>query len=209
MTHQRMPLPLIGLSLAVFLSGGCSSPDTRFYVLSDVAATTRLAAGVEQDVAVGLGPVELPEYLDRPQIVTRTDQNELQLAEFDKWAEPLKDNVSQVLAENLRILLPSNKVVVYPWKRATSINYQAVVKITRFDHTVDGESVLSARWSILSGDGANTLATQESRYAQRPKEASYRATVAAMNQTLERFSQDVADKINELNKEPISSGRTR
>jgi hypothetical protein len=193
-----MKTSAFGLSAALFgsllLAGCSSSPATHFYVLSAVPSPTSIAANGAEP-AVGVGPVELPEYLDRPQIVTRSGQNELNLAEFDRWGESLKDNAAEVLAENLAILLPSKKISVYPWKRATQINYQVAAKITRFDRAENGETVLRVRWTLLDGSGTELL-SRESRYAESAAGADYGATVAAMNRALAQFSREVANVIN-------------
>ncbi|QFY42807.1 membrane integrity-associated transporter subunit PqiC [Candidatus Methylospira mobilis] len=178
---------------------GCSSPEPHYYVLADSASAAPRTVSAKTEVFVGVGPVDLPEYLDRPQIVTRSGRNELQLAEFDRWAGSLKDNVAQVLAENLRTQLPGNRVALYPWKRAAGIDYQVTVKIIRFDRSVDGDSVLNAHWVILDGEGKQ-LAAHDAHYAEPPAGSGYRATVAAMNRTLERFGNDVADAIGAFRK---------
>jgi hypothetical protein len=184
----------VAVMACLLLLIGCATPASRFYVLSPLPAT----AATGQGLAIGVGPVDLPDYLDRPQIVTRTSQNELTLAEFDRWAGPLKDNFIQVLAENLATLVPSQRVAVYPWKRATPVDYQVVVKVIRFDRTVGGESVLNTRWSIFSGDGKQELVTREMSYTDNPAGEDYPATVAALNQTLAAFSRDVAGVLKQL-----------
>lgn len=189
---------VLALNAAVFLLSGCGSPDPRFYVLSGVPAPTRPLAARGPDLAVGVGPVEFPDYLDRPQIVTRTGRNELQLAEFDRWAEPLQQNAIQVLAENLAVLLPSKKVVTYPWRRATPVDYQLIVKVIRFDRAEGGDSTLSTRWAVLTGDGKNELLSRESRYTERPARTDYAATVDSMNRILSAFSGDIASSIKAL-----------
>jgi uncharacterized lipoprotein YmbA len=189
-------LSAIVLPVCLALAAGCSgSPPTRFYVLSNLPHTAQPPLGAGQDVAVGVGPMLFPDYLDRPQIVTRSGQNELNLAEFDKWGESLKDNANQVLAENLAVLLPSKKIHTYPWKRSTPIDYQVTVKITRFDHAEGGETALHARWNILSGDGGTELLSRETHYAGHPDGVGYAAIVAAMNRAWAQFSRDVADAI--------------
>lgn len=192
---------LFGLPIVLFIAGlslaACSSPETRFYVLA--AMPTAKTAESGQEIAVGVGPVELPDYLDRPQIVTRSGQNQLNLAEFDRWGESLKDNATEVLAENLAVLLPSKKISVYPWKRSTQVDYQVVVKITRFDRAEGGDAVLLARWSILNGEGVE-LYSRESRYAESVPSNDYAATVAAMNRALAQFSRELATMINGLKK---------
>lgn len=192
---KRLAWALIAFNACVLLLTSCGgSPVTRFYVLSNLPLSPQSANNISRDIAVGVGPMELPDYLDRPQIVTRTGQNELNLAEFDKWGESLKDNANQVLAENLAVLLPSKKIHTYPWQRSTPIDYQVAVKINRFDHTEGGETVLHTRWTLLGADGKELLA-RETRYTERPDGKSYANTVAAMNRALAQFSRDVAHAI--------------
>ena len=190
---------LLGGVLA--LTGCAGSESVRYYVLSATPAGPSGAA--VRDIPVGVGPVEFPEYLDRPQIMTRTSQNELSMADFDRWAESLKDNTIRVLAENLATLLPSQRVVTYPWKRATPVDYQVTVQVSRFDRLEQGESVLAVRWRVLDGGGGELL-SQPSTYRETPSGPDYPATVAAMNRNLEAFSRDVALRIGSLS---TGSGR--
>jgi hypothetical protein len=183
------------------LAGCAGSEPVRYYVLS--AAPARSDGAAARDIAIGVGPVKLPEYLDRPQIVTRTSQNELSMADYDRWAESLKDNTIRVLAENLAVLLPSQRVSVYPWKRATPIDYQVAVQVTRFDRLENGASELAVRWRVLDGGGRELL-SRTSTYRQTPAGPDYPATVAAMNQNLQAFSRDVAVNIGALS---TGSGR--
>lgn len=187
-----MLLTLIGMVLA---SGCAGTPDTRFYVLTPLPVTTTAVAG---NIAVGVGPIDLPEYLDRPQIATRTAQNELKLAEFERWAESLKYSFTQVLISNLAALIPTQRVFVYPWRRAVTVDYQVQAQVSRFDRSVDGDSVLIVRWAILAGDSGRELRRRESTYRQTPTGPDYAATVAAMNQTLTDFSREVAAALKGL-----------
>ncbi len=193
-------MPLLGiLAGAVLLAlAGCASPPTHFYVLSPLSFPAQAGGAAAPGLAVGLGPVDFPNYLDRSQIVTRTSQNQIDLADFAHWGEPLQDNFIQVLAENLALLLPSQQVSVYPWKRATPIAYQVRVKVIRFDRTNGADSVLEVRWSIISGDGAQELANRASSYAVLPSGDDYPAIVAAMNQTVALFSRDIANALRSL-----------
>jgi uncharacterized lipoprotein YmbA len=164
MNPKWLPSALIFLAVW-WLLASCSSAPTRFYVLTPLqVAAGQSGAVAGQEPGIGLGPVEFPDYLDRPQIVTRLDQNQFKLADFDHWSEPLKDNFTQVLAENLTILLPTGRVFIYPWRRENRVNYQVMVKVIRFDRTVDGDSVLTARWRILGNDNREELRVQTATY---------------------------------------------
>src|SRR5882762_7561588 len=122
-------LPLCGIALLVL--SGCfgSTPPTQFYLLPSPTSvdTAPPSSASQRDLTIGVGPVTLPPYLDRPQIVTRASRAKLVLADFDHWAAPLQDTVTRVLAENLSLLIPTDRVVLYPWPRTKDPDYQVTV----------------------------------------------------------------------------------
>ena len=89
--------------------------------------------------------------LDRSDIVTRGSSNKVEIAEFAQWAGPLPENFSRVLAENLSVLLKTDKVGVFPFVRREELDYNVTVYVTRFDGRPGDKSHLRARWSILDG----------------------------------------------------------
>ena len=107
-------------------SGCASSPPTRFYTLSPSATTVPEIKPSADDgcLSLGIGPIKIPDYLDRPQIVTRISSHEIGMAEFDHWAEHLKDNLTRVLANNLSSLLCTKTLVVFPWRAGIPIDYR-------------------------------------------------------------------------------------
>ena len=193
---RRLWFQLGVMTLSVYLMnlGGCSStPPTHFYVLTPLLSSEALglATVAARGPSVGLGPVTLPQYLDRPQIVSRASRAKLNLGEFDQWAAPLKDIVASVLAENLSMLMSTDHIAVYPWPRSTTIDYQIMVDVTRFDGEMGGEILLLARWSIVAKDGKEWV-KKKSRFSQPAGAPNYEATVTAMSRALERLSRDIA-----------------
>jgi uncharacterized protein len=184
----------VGTSLTV---GGCASQPSRFYLLSAAANTETASPGTsgQQGPTIGVGPVTLPRYVDRPQIVTRTSPYELKLAEFDRWAEALDTNFTRVLAENLSILLPTARVVMSPWPRAIPIDYQVTVDVTHFLSQVGGDSLLIADWTLFKGEGQDALTSGTSRFSASPAGQDYAAIVAAMSQTVASLSREIATTI--------------
>ena len=144
---------------------------------------------------MGLGPIKLPDYLDRSQIVTRTSPNKLHLAELDQWAEPLQDNVTRVLTENLSVLLSTDAIVRYPWKRSQEIDYRIAIEVTRFDTEASGETSLIARWRILTGDGKEVLAARKSRFNHSVDVKNYESIVSGLSKNLGDLSRDIAETI--------------
>jgi uncharacterized protein len=131
--------------------GACARTPSRFYMLNPLAPSPELSPGsqAERGPVIGLGPITLPKYLDRPQIVSRASPHQLALGEFDYWAEPLQENFSRVLAENLALLIPTDHVLLDNWPRPAPLDYQVRVEVRHFDGWLGGESSLIARWSIL------------------------------------------------------------
>ena len=194
---------VITLICSLTVLGGCASTEpSRFYILHSLSgseAETQIAAA-ENGVAIGIGPIELPEYLDRPQIVTRLSKNELQLAEFDQWVEPLNHNLPRVLAENLSILLSTDRIFTYPWTGSAQIDYQVAVEVTRFDGTLGGDVLLNTRWSLLSLDDKKVLVKKKSTFRQSTSGGGYEALASAKSQALADLSREIADAIRSFSK---------
>ncbi len=196
---RRFVLPLAVVTLCASVLGGCvgKSKPSKFYVLSSLPSsnTQKQVAAVERDVAVGIGPVVLRQYLDRPEIVTRASPNQLDLAEFDRWGESLRHNFSRTLTENLSILLVTHHVAVFPWDGSTTIDYQVAVDVTRFEGDADGNALLTARWSIFGKGGRELLVRKRSRFSEPAGGQDYQALVAAMSRTLANLSREIATAI--------------
>jgi len=180
------------------LAGCAASEPSRFYTLSpQVPATAEAAVGASAPVRatrgnVALAPVQVPRYLDRPQLVTRTDANTLRLSEFDKWSEPLADMIGRVLSEDLARRLPHQRVFVLPVRQAVPIDRIVDVQIMRFDADASGLVTLDARWQVFAGAGRSLLAARDSVVRETASGAGEAATVAAMSRALSRLSADIA-----------------
>jgi uncharacterized lipoprotein YmbA len=173
------------------LHGCASSPPTRFYVLPSPTGAETAPPAAQRDLTIGVGPVTLHPYLDRPQIVTRASRAHLILGEFDQWGAPLRDSVTRSLAENLSLLVPTDHVVLHPWSRTTVPDYQVTVDVLQFDAGPGGEVILAARWQILNAD-EKALVLRKSRLTAVAGGREYEATVTAMGRTLDALSRDIA-----------------
>ncbi|UCF33993.1 MAG: membrane integrity-associated transporter subunit PqiC [Phycisphaerales bacterium] len=199
--NYRVASVIIGLSLLA--QAGCaSSKPSRYYLLS--ALSPAQTAKQDRGVSVGVGPIEFPKYLDRPQIVTRGSQNRLSLGEFDRWAEPLEHNFARVLAENLAALLSTDDVVHYPWKRSARVDYQIIVTVNRFDAVIGGDTVLHARWTVCDGGGHTIIPPRASRIAEPAASADYEAIVQAGSRALEQLGRQIAGAIQSIVASPES-----
>jgi uncharacterized lipoprotein YmbA len=180
---------------ALLALGACASTPSRFYILNPLSPSEAIpATAAAQGPVIAVGPVTLPKYLDRPQIVTRASRNQLTLGEFDRWAEPLQDNVSRVLAENLARLVPTDHILLQTWPRPANLDYQIKVEVLDFDGGLGGESVLLALWSLLDG-AERPLITRRASLQTPVGGRDYEAMVQAMNQMIDALSRDIAAAI--------------
>jgi uncharacterized lipoprotein YmbA len=190
---MRLRLHLAAILLLVI--AGCSdSPPTEFYTLSNM----QLPPGGPSTpgTVVGVGPVTLPDYLDRPQIVTRASGNRMMLATFNAWVEPMDGMFTRVLVENLSSLLATDNVVPLPQRRPTPLDYQVEVDVTRFDADLSGRAVLDARWKVFGQDGDRLIEEGRSTIVE-PADGpdSYEDVVAAMSRALGQMSSAIAGTI--------------
>lgn len=199
--------PLLGLvarilCTALVFAAGCSrSPTARFYTLhalTDVEREGRDAA-VEGGIAIGVGPIEFPRFLDRPQIVTRVSPNEVSFAEFHRWAAAsLKDDFSSKLARNLSILLATSRVAPYPWTSTTPVDVQVKIDVIRFDGHLGRDVVLQTRWALFGEDPTHPLLSKASSLREAVDGQGYGALVEAQSRALAGLSREIAEAIRRL-----------
>jgi len=178
---------------------GCvNTQPTHFYLLQAMDSSTNsvMVETKKSGVSLGLGPISFPKYLDRPHIVTRISSHEIDLAEFHKWAEPLEDNVANVLDENLSALLSTDRIVPYPWKRSNPPDYQLSLDVIQLDGQKNQEAVLKVRWTLVADDGKRLLQKKTSQFSEILRGSEYEDLVEAMSRMLASFSQEIADVIN-------------
>ena len=195
MTRLRLPsLVLASLTLA---AAGCSgTADTRFYSLASVAppaSESPRPAGQNQSVAVG--SVTLPAYLDRPQVVTRSGVYAVDMAEFDRWSEPLQDMVPRVIAENLSVLLGSDQVYLSPRRNLPGLTHQVDIAIDRFDLDDQDRVVLAARWDLIERSRDEVISSRKVTITEAAPDRSYGTIVAAMSRALALLSRDIAERL--------------
>ncbi len=179
--------------LALALLAGCLGPrrDTStFFVLSPTPAAN---AGTPVPVSIGLGPIILPGYLDRLQIVTRLSDNQIALAESDRWAEPLGDDLTSTLRDNLAALLPQSSYVGYPWYASDAPDFAVALEVRRFESDAAGAVVLDATWSLTRGDAV--VGGRDVHIEEQADGPARVAAVAAQSRALGELSEQIGAAI--------------
>ena len=198
MTARHASILMMTICIASAMLFGCAASTkytSQFYVLNAMEYPQK--AGTEacreaRTISICIGPVNLPKYLDRPQIMTRVNNNELKLSELHLWAEPLKDNVTRVMAQNLRQLLCAD-IKMFPWTGSEQTDYRLSARLIRLDGAPGGEAFLDVQWTITDQRTEKHIYTKESRFTEPVGSNSYDSLVSAYSRLLASFSKEFAD----------------
>ncbi|HTY99336.1 MAG TPA: PqiC family protein, partial [Rhodocyclaceae bacterium] len=130
----------ICLMVVVGLCGCAGSPPVRYFALDDGLPTT---LGAEDGPRVAITQVNLPDLIDRPQLVMRVGGNQVKVSDQDRWGEPLRRQLPRLLARDVGIVLGSGRVVALPVDvERFDMDFRVSVDIQRLD-------VVSGRWVEL------------------------------------------------------------
>ncbi len=181
---------------AILAACGQTQPST-FYTLSTVPEEQGSRDDARSSgLALGVGPITLPKYLDRPQVVTRPTATRLNLAEFHRWGEPLDQMLSRTVAQNLAVTLGTDTVFELPRRRMPKLDYQVSIDIIRFDVNNAGQAGLNARWMIYKDDEREPRVVRRTlTTAPVSNSADYEAVVTALSRTVETMSKEIAEAV--------------
>jgi uncharacterized lipoprotein YmbA len=201
-----MKLPfLLNLFCIILLAVGCTTlkeegasgvvdnlGGTRFYALSSLPP----AAISHSTLRIGVGPLQIPRLLNRPQIVSRKNSNEINMAELHQWGGSYREELIQVMTDNLSALLKTDRIEQYPWKFAFKPSYQVRIHIEQFDGQLGKNITLKARWRLLKNN--KELLSKLALINMPIKGKTYGDYVKAQSKALAVFSQKIATKIKQL-----------
>ncbi len=174
----------------LLLSGCAASRKADFYQLEETVNSALI--GVEKGPVIGLGPVHLPEYINRPQIVTRNSKHSLNVSEFNRWIEPINDSISRLLVINLSNNLNSNRVYgVLKYDRQYPLDLRVAIDIGRFDGQLGKNVFLESRWSLFDKND-RPLLTRISLIKSPVNGEDYEALVSAMNKALQQLGKEIS-----------------
>lgn len=180
--------------LMSFVLCGClgTTPQSSFYMLT--AQTEQVVSNKKLQIAIE--PVKIPQFLDRPQIVTLTNNGmKLDIAETKRWAEPLSSMMQRVIVNNLASCLPNAQIRPKTFTR-DKYDYIVYVDINKMDATFDKDLVLSAWWSLSDMNGKTVYRTQTN--LTEPLNDGYDALVSGQSRLLAKLSALIAQKVSAM-----------
>lgn len=190
----------VGVVVLALLLSGCmrDSRPVQFYMLdadSGVAGATRVPASAN-GALIGLGPIHIPEYLNRPQIIVEISENQYRLSEDHRWAERLDQNISLALFKALPRQLGTDRIVRYPWPQRQAVDYQVGIDILEFNVDAGGQSRLIAQWFIKRKD--KPTIDKRSVYQFPASTTDHAVMVKAQSQCLTKLGQEISETLRQL-----------
>jgi len=186
------------LSVSLLLSQtSCSSltgdddvlGSTHFYSLSALPP----ASNNQSNLKLGVGPIEIPRLLNRPQIVSRKNDTEIQMSESHQWGGSFKEELIQSITDNLSSLLKTDNIEQYPWKFSFKPKYQIRIDIERLDGQQGKNIILKARWRLLKNK--KEILVKRAVINTPIQDKSYPAYVKAQSKALITLSKQIAAQI--------------
>ena len=194
--QKHVAIIFLSLALAGCL-GGRSAP-TSFYMLSPFSPSPagRSPTTSEARIHIGLETVVVAEYLNRNEIVVNLDNTVYRLAEFNQWAEPLSNNLTRVLEQNLTNLLRDDLIDVFLASQSSiPFDYRLEIDVIRLDGNLADQATLVAQWALLEGDEDDLKLMRRSQYQEPAADNTYKALVLAKSRTVEKLSREIAAAI--------------
>jgi hypothetical protein len=193
------PLARASLALAAAAGAACTllppQPDpTRFFVLEAQASPAASAS----ELSLGVGPVTLAAYANRPELVTRAGPTEVVPSPIDRWGEPVDQAIVRVLARDLALELGTLDVILHPWYGEQRPAVQVRVDVHRFERDADGAAVLAARYEVaeLRAGGRRIVRDLELRRPAASLDPA--AAVAALSGALADLASEIAAGVRSL-----------
>ena len=197
---------LVGLVLALAL-GGCmaisKSPSSRFYALQTMdASQAGEKLNIPSSVIIGIGPVKVPEYLNRPQIVTQDTNNLITFAEFDRWGEPLDLALLRLVSANLSVMLPDATLEICPWNLAIPVKYQVILDVVRLESRLDKDVALTVQWSVIDLENKKMMLIKKSEFSQPIEPHNYSGLAKTLSMECASLSGEIAKTLSALLTQP-------
>jgi len=202
---SREYLILASLIAAITISG-CTvlapQPDrAKYFVLAPIPASGGGAAyangAAGKSITIGVGPVTIPRYLERPEVVTRVSETELSVSDTERWAEPLETGVSSTLRRDLADRLAGAQIISFPWSRKQPIDYRVKVNFHGLECTAAGNAVVDATWTIQRESDGATIQSGSTAFSA-PAGKDERSASAALSRGIAQVGTDISHALGTL-----------
>lgn len=186
----------LALALAAGCLGGTLPPN--YYTLAAAGGASAPALAQRPELGLAVGPIEIPRYLDRPELVTRVGAHGLVPWNEHRWGGSLRADLLDAVARDLGALLGTLRVAVYPAEARFPVHYRVLIDFLALEGEPGGSVVLQAVWTVASGTDGHALVVEQSSFEQPVASAAWQDLVAAQREALARLDREIAERIATL-----------
>lgn len=190
---MKTPAKLACVAALVLLSACAGTPPARHVTLDDGRL---LVIGASKTPGVAVVRANVPELIDRPQLVLRTDGNRVVLSEQYRWATPLRREIPRLVANDLGEALNSSRVAALAADDAGfPVDFKLVLDFQQLDAVVGKGVDVDVLWRLEDRAGKSVSGRSSFRQPLTGAAADETALVAAQRQALRRVSGEIAAEI--------------
>lgn len=183
---------IVVLTLVASLGACGSAPKERYFALSMADATA--PAPDRAAYAIAVGPVVVPEMIDRPQMVVRVAANRVEVSELNRWAEPLKRALPRAIAASIAQNIPAARIYLPGNDNVPPVDHRVRIEIERFDSELGKGATVEASWAV-SGGGATETRYGRSLVREAASGPGYDELVAAHSAAAAAIGREIASAI--------------
>ena len=172
---------------------GSNPVGDRYYSL--VLAADDVVPAVESSEAdphLVVGPVVLPDYLNRRGLAMQVGPNEIITANHHFWAEPLEEGIAKVLVRDIADLTSGLTVDRDAGRWSRHGDCRLRIEFDKFHVTDRSRVVSSGRYWISASE---TVVKREFDLDETLYGDGYAQAVAALRQSLKKLSTGIAESI--------------
>jgi uncharacterized lipoprotein YmbA len=198
MTNQNLRLIVLTLivgMLSACMGGGATTP-TRYYLVDPVEYTGDSVKAV-RPLSIEIIDLQIPQYLERFQIASRSSESRLEFSDHNQWGENLRKNLLRSMARNLSRILSTIDIGTPLNRSSSSPDYRVQIHIEQFEQDIDNKVKLIARWQLSSSSQSESLGVYgaELNSEQIIEEENYDQMISVMRQLYGELSERIADTI--------------
>jgi len=175
---------------SLLLLAGCGTP-SNFYRLHVPTSSHKIKTLPTR--VIGIAEVDIADYLDQPQMVTRKDDASIIVHETDRWAGALDKNIQQALQRALSRQMPRYAFISRPYDEPLDERYRVYVRVDRFDADAEATVRLQGRWSLVGTEEQRTLLSQAFDLKAKASSVALADTVRTQSQLIDRLAGRIAE----------------
>lgn len=188
--HFLIPL----VAVTALLLNACASSPKPIYLTLDAPAFVAVRGDTVTQAAVVIGPVSVPELVDRPQLVLASGPNRIEPVDSVRWAQPLKNELATALAGHLASVLGNPRVVPLGLNLPAEPYLRIGVEVVRFESRTGAEIVIEAVWT-LAESGGKVLTSRRSLVREAVAGGGYEAVAAAHSRAVAHMAAEMAEAV--------------